>query len=58
MLKTIHFFGRTYEQLAMAMFALNTRYRIVRIFRQLINGLFVGYFEVKGYIKRSKPIKY
>lgn len=58
MTKTIRFFGRTYEQLAMAMFALNTRYRIVRIFRQLINGLFVGYFEVKGYIKRSKLATY
>lgn len=57
MLKTIHFFGRTYEQLAKAMYALNTRYRIVRIFRQMVNGLFMGYFEVTGYIKR-KPINY
>lgn len=57
MLKTIRFFGRTYEQLAMALFALNTRYRVVRIFRQLVNGLFVGYFEVAGYIKR-KPINF
>lgn len=44
----IRFFHRTYQQLAAALYALNRRYKIVRLYRTLQNGLFYGHFEVSG----------
>lgn len=47
-MKVIRFFNRTYQELACALLSLNRRYRIVRLYRTLKNGLFYGYFEVGG----------
>lgn len=53
-MRVFHFLNRTYEQLQAVMYALHTRYRVVRLFHKLKNGLFYGYFEVDKYIKKKK----
>lgn len=54
MKKAIHFFNRSYQELSAALRLLNQRYRIVRLFRYMKNGLYYGWFEVSGYMKRVK----
>jgi len=44
--RVISFMARTAAQLQIALINLLTRYRIVRLERKLINGLYVGQFIV------------
>jgi len=48
MRKFITFFNRTVKQLNEAYFKLKKRYQLVIVQSKLVNGWYVGWFEVEG----------
>ena len=60
-MKPIHFTNKSYEDLQASLVNLNRRYKTVRLFKKLKNGLYCGWFEVQTQLKpnkKPKPLKF